>query len=63
MKIKAKIDIPRYGREGEVLPELSVREGKEYQVVKQLSPSMFVIRNEFNHREIILVPFEGRLIK
>lgn len=63
MKIKVKIDIPRYNRDGEVLDQPSVIAGRTYEVMRKLSPSIYVIKNECGMREMILIPSEGRLIK
>jgi hypothetical protein len=62
-KIRMRCDIYRWvGFGDEKTPELSLKRGKEYQILRRRSPGVVTVVDEHNLVQLVIVPFEAIML-
>ena len=62
VKIKMKVDVYLWIGLEEKMPYISLKKGKEYTVRNIRSPGIYIVADENSISQLVLVPFEGRVI-
>lgn len=64
MKLKMRVDVYRWiGYGNDQRQELSLRAGKIYDIIRQRTPGVATVMDEQSRVQLVILPFEARVVR